>query len=128
MTSDLSSELFFTLSGDAKHRGKVDSLISPIKVYKPKKMELWVFREYSQIQRALETSLYSEMSQSMHGMHFVNTSPNHSSNQSPPSQHQPKMAARQSKTKSPRHYDEIQAYHQQVKPRQNTNQIHVLPM
>lgn len=31
------------------HRGKVGSLISPIKTYKPRKMEIWVFRDYATI-------------------------------------------------------------------------------
>ena len=31
------------------HRGKVRSIIAPIKTYKPKKMEIWVFRDYATI-------------------------------------------------------------------------------
>ena len=49
VTSDLSDELGFTLNGDPMHRGKVRSIIAPIKTYKPKKMEIWVFREYATI-------------------------------------------------------------------------------
>ena len=61
MTSDLSDELSFTLNGDPMHRGKVRSLIQPIKTYKPKKMELWVFQDYSQIMpHSLGTSLQTD--------------------------------------------------------------------
>ena len=31
------------------NRGKVGSIIAPIKTYKPKKMEIWVFRDYATI-------------------------------------------------------------------------------
>ena len=49
MTSDLSDELGFTLTGHPMNRGKVGSIIAPIKTYKPKKMEIWVFRDYATI-------------------------------------------------------------------------------
>ena len=49
VTSDLSSEVSFTLNGDPVHRGKVRNLIEPIRTYRPTKMEIWVFRNYSDI-------------------------------------------------------------------------------
>ena len=49
MTSDLVDELSFTLNGDPIHRGKVRSLIPPKRKYKPKKVELWVFKDYAWI-------------------------------------------------------------------------------
>lgn len=51
MTSDLCDELCFTLDGDPMHRGKVRNLIEPIKTYRPKKMEIWVFRDYNTVMR-----------------------------------------------------------------------------
>jgi len=51
VTSDLADELCFTLDGDPMHKGKVRSLIEPIKTYKPKKMEIWVFRDYHTVMR-----------------------------------------------------------------------------
>ena len=49
VTSDLSDELSFALNGDPMNRGKVRSLIEPIKTYRPKKMEIWVFKGYHEI-------------------------------------------------------------------------------
>ena len=62
MTSDLTDELGFTLNGDPIHRGKVRSIIAPIKTYKPKKMELWVFRDYAHIMphSIINTSLQTD--------------------------------------------------------------------
>ncbi len=45
VTSDLANEQSFALNGDPKYRGKVRSLIEPLKTYKPKKMELWIFKD-----------------------------------------------------------------------------------
>ena len=49
VTSDLSDDLCFTLAGDPMNRGKLGSIIAPIKTYKPTKMEIWVFRDYASI-------------------------------------------------------------------------------
>ena len=49
--SDLTDELSFTLDGDPMHRGKVRNLIEPIKTYRPKRMEIWVFRDYHTVMR-----------------------------------------------------------------------------
>lgn len=51
VSSDLTDELCFTLNGDPMLRGKVRSLIEPIKTYKPRKMEIWNFREYHTVMR-----------------------------------------------------------------------------
>ena len=62
MTSDLTHELGFALCGDPIHRSKVGSLIAPIKTYQPKKMEIWVFREYAHIMphSIINTSLQTD--------------------------------------------------------------------
>ena len=62
VTSDLSNELSFTLNGDPMHRGKVRSIIAPIKTYKPKKMEIWVFPDYATIMphSIINTSLQTD--------------------------------------------------------------------
>ena len=36
VTSDLANEQSYALNGDPKHRGKVRSLIEPLKTYKPR--------------------------------------------------------------------------------------------
>ena len=51
VTSDLSDELCFTLDGDPTHRGKVRNLIEPIRTYRPKKIEIWVFKDYHTVMR-----------------------------------------------------------------------------
>lgn len=51
----------FTLDGDPMHRGKVRNLIEPIKTYRPKKMEIWVFRDYHTVMRRNSFSSNDDM-------------------------------------------------------------------